>query len=65
MHPALGYQLAQDRSTDLHRQAQRDALASAALRAHRAQRRPPKQPARAFPALGLRRALTVLLGRSA
>jgi hypothetical protein len=63
MHPALGYQLAQARSTDLHRQAQRDALASAARRARRAQRRPSRQPA--FPALGLRRALAVLHGRSA
>jgi hypothetical protein len=65
MHPAISYQLARARITDLHRQAQRDALASAAQRARRAQRRPSEQPAHALPTLGLRRALTVLLGRRA
>jgi hypothetical protein len=39
MHPAIYHDLVQARIADLHRQAQRDALARAASRSRRAQRR--------------------------
>jgi hypothetical protein len=53
MHPTLSSELAKARMADLHRQAQRDALARAA---RRARRRRPDQPT--LPALRIRAALT-------
>jgi hypothetical protein len=60
MHPTHRYDLMQARMAGLHREAQHDALASAARQAHRARRRHPA-PARAgFPAV--RRAVRTVLG---
>jgi hypothetical protein len=53
MHPTLSCELAKARIADMHRQAQRDALARAA---RRARRRRPDQPA--LPALKIRAAVT-------
>jgi hypothetical protein len=64
MHPTVSYELMQARIADLHRQAQRDALARAARRA----RRPPRQQSGLYgPSLpAIRRwVLTVLGARSA
>jgi hypothetical protein len=54
----------QARVADWHAQARRDALARTARQAHRAQRHQLKHPARGFPALAMRRVLTVLGARS-
>jgi hypothetical protein len=56
MHPEIHYQLMQARVADLHRAAQRDALARAA---RRARRQPSGHPAPRLPAIG-RRIMTVL-----
>jgi hypothetical protein len=61
MHPELHYQLMKARVADLHAQAQRDALASAARQARRQQRRP---PAPRFRAVVGRRLLAVLGART-
>ena len=45
MHPTTWRALGQARLADLHRQAQRDALARAARQARRARRQPPGYPA--------------------
>jgi len=63
MHPELHYQLAQARVADLHRQAQRDALARAARRARRKRTRRPGHPAAGYPA-AVRRLLTALGART-
>ena len=61
MRPAIQHDLAMARIADLHRQAQRDALARAASRARhtRAQR---SHPARTLRALIARRVSAVLAG---
>jgi hypothetical protein len=64
MNSALHYQLMQARVADMHAQARRDALARTARQAHRAHRHQPKQATRGFPALAMRRVLTVLSARS-
>ena len=40
MHPTMQYQLMNARIADLHRQAQRDGIARAAIRSRRTQARP-------------------------
>ena len=45
MHPTLACQLARARTVETRDQAQRDGLAHAARRAHRAARQRPTQPA--------------------
>jgi hypothetical protein len=44
MHPLISYELAKARVSDLHRQAQHDALARAARRARRTRTRRPGHP---------------------
>lgn len=62
MYPELHYQLAQARVADLHRQAQRDAQARAAIQARRARAPQRRHPARKLPAVVARRVLTALGG---
>jgi hypothetical protein len=65
MHPAISYQLAQARIADLHRQAQRDALARTAARTRptRAPRR--SQPLHRLPTVVAHRVLTAMgLGKA-
>lgn len=45
MNPTISYKLAQDRISELRREAQRDALAKAARSACRTRRPPPRHPA--------------------
>lgn len=59
MYPIIGYELAKARAADLHRQAQRDALARAARRARRARTHRPGHPGPAYPAT-VRRLLAAL-----
>jgi hypothetical protein len=59
MYPASSYELAKTRVADLHRQAQRDALARAARRARRAR---PHQSGHPPPALPFGRRVLALLG---
>jgi hypothetical protein len=62
MYSALSYDLMQARVADMHRQAQRDALARAA----RGVRQPQSgHPARSLPAVTARRELAVLTARGA
>jgi hypothetical protein len=65
MHPALSYEIAKAHIADLHRQAQRDALASAVRQARRARRRESahRQPTRR--SVAARRVIAVLSARSA
>jgi hypothetical protein len=64
MHPLISYELAKARVSDLHRQAQRDALARAAHRARRARTRRPGHPAPGHPSVAVRRLLTALGART-
>jgi hypothetical protein len=64
MEPTSTYRLAQARITELHHQAQRDALIRAARRERRSQRRSSRHPGPARPAFG-RRVLTALGLRAA
>jgi hypothetical protein len=64
MHPLTSYELAKTRAADLHRQAQRDALARAARRARRARTHRPGHPAPAHPAAAVRRLLAALGART-
>jgi hypothetical protein len=64
MHPTVSCELMQAQIADLHRQAQRDALAHAARRARRPPRQQPGPPGPSLPAIR-RRVLTVLGARSA
>lgn len=59
MHPAIHHDLAQARIADLHRQAQRDALARAARQARHA-RAVHNHRGREFPAVIARQVLIVL-----
>ena len=61
MHPTLSCELAKARIADMHRQAQRDALARAA---RRARHRRPYQPALRIHAAVTRRLLSVLGARA-
>jgi len=63
MHPALSRQLAQARIADLHRQAQRDTMASTASQALRMRAPTHTQPPRRQPASLVRRALAILRAR--
>jgi hypothetical protein len=60
MHPAIQYDVARARIADLHRQAQRDALARAASRARHARAHQRSHPARGSWAAIARRALAPL-----
>jgi hypothetical protein len=60
MHPTARYDLMQTRVADMHRQAQRDALARAARPARPARKQQSGHRVLTFPALAARRALTVL-----
>ena len=63
MNPIIQHDLMQARIADLHRQAQRDALARAASRARRrARAHQHAHPVRGLPAVMARRALTALGG---
>lgn len=60
MNPTIRYELAKAQISDLHRQAQRDALAVAARRARRARPQQRSYPVRRLPAVLARRVLAVL-----
>jgi hypothetical protein len=62
MHPTIHEYLAKTRIADLHRQAQRDALARAASKARRAPAHRRSHRLRRFPAVMARRVLTALSG---
>jgi hypothetical protein len=62
MHPIIHRDMMQARVADLHRQAQRDALARAAGRARLARTPRHSHPIRGLPAVAVRRMLTVLGG---
>jgi hypothetical protein len=64
MHPITSYELAKAQTADLHRQAQRDALARAASRARHARHDRPGHTAPAYPAAAVRRLLTALSART-
>lgn len=64
MHPITSYEVAKVHIADLHRQAQRDALARAARRAHRVSAHRPGHPAAAAPSAAVRRLLTALGART-
>jgi hypothetical protein len=64
MYPISSYELAKTRAADLHRQAQRDALARAAHQARRARTDRPGRPAPAHPAAPVRRLLAALGART-
>lgn len=65
MHPAISHQLAQARVADLHRQAQRDALARTAARARRTRAPRRSQPLRRLPTAAAHRMLTAMgLGKA-
>jgi hypothetical protein len=61
---SIHYYLAQARIADLHRQAQRDALARAASQARRARTQRRRHPVGALPGVMARRVLTLLSGGS-
>jgi hypothetical protein len=65
MYSALSYDLMQARVADMHRQAQRDALARAARGERRARRPQSGHPAHSLPAVAARRVLAVLTARGA
>jgi hypothetical protein len=56
----MSYELAQARAADLHRQAQRDALARTAARGRRTQAPRRSQPLRRLPAAVAHRMLTAM-----
>jgi hypothetical protein len=62
MHSEIQHYLAQAQIADLHRQAQRDALARAASRARHARAQQPSHPVRGLPAAIARRVHAVLAG---
>ena len=64
MYPITSYELAKAQTADLHRQAQRDALARAARRARHARPDRPGHTAPASPAAAVRRLLTALSART-
>ena len=61
MHPAIQHDMAQAKIADLHRQAQRDALARAAGRARHVRARR-SHPVWGFPAVMAHRVLALLAG---
>jgi hypothetical protein len=62
MHPTIHEYLAKTRTADLHRQAQRDALARAASKGRRASAQQRSHRLRRFPAVMARRVITALSG---
>jgi hypothetical protein len=62
MHPTIHEYLAKARTADLHRQAQRDALARTASKARRAPAHQRSHRLRRFPAVTARRVITALTG---
>jgi hypothetical protein len=64
MHPTIRYEMGQARIADLHRQAQRDALARAARRPGRVSGHPSGRRLPALRALLARRVLTGLGART-
>jgi hypothetical protein len=64
MYPISNYELAKARAADLHRQAQRDALARAARRSRHTRTHRPRHPAPAHPAAAVRRLLAALGART-
>ena len=64
MHPTVHYQLAQAKIADLHRQAERDALARAARRERHTRRHQPSPSRPRSPGAVTRQVLAVLGIRS-
>ena len=65
MHPYIYSEIARDRIAELHRQAERDALAVAIRRARRARGDRPRHALPGRPARAARRVLVLLRPRSA
>ena len=58
MYSTINYQIAQARIADLHRQAQRDALAREARQGRRPHKHPSRRHVLRLPVIAARRALT-------
>jgi len=58
MYSTINHQIARDRVADLHRQAQRDALARTARQGRRSHERPSGRRVLRLPIFAVRRALT-------